>query len=190
MDYDKVLWLVKNDTTIKLIRADNAPLIVGFLNFAFKQQNKITLFENELSGLLGDYLYKLNKEGGDPYPQPSREYLENWSKNGFLRRYYEGDNNEAQYDLTPAAENTLELIDGLTISKFVGTESRLLHFFSILKELVSKTNPDIDTRIDELKEQKRLIEIDNEKAEQGQIETLKETKSKERYMYAEATAKR
>ncbi len=188
MKYDKVKWLFENDITIRLIRADNAPLIISFLHLSFKQQNRITYPEKELEAFLGDYLFSLNKVE-TLYPSTPKQYLLKWTEQGFLRRYYESDDDPV-IDLTPSAENAIKWMEDLGKQEFVGTESRLLHFFSILRELVLKTNTNVYERVKELEERQRQVEIELNKAKEGNIEVFDDTKIKERFIYAEETAKR
>lgn len=188
MKYDKVKWLFENDITIRLIRADNAPLIISFLHLSFKQQNRITYPEKELEALLGDYLFGLNQVE-TLYPSTPKQYLLKWTEQGFLRRYYESDDDPV-IDLTPSAENAIKWMEDLGKQEFVGTESRLLHFFSILRELVLKTNTNVYERVKELEERQKEVEIELQKAKQGNIEVFDDTKIKERFIYAEETAKR
>lgn len=188
MNYEKTEWLFKNDITIKLLNADHAPLIISFFHLAFKQQNRNSYPDNELQSLLWDYLFALNTPK-ERFPKTAADYLSRWTENGFLRRYYESDD-EPIFDLTPAAENALKLMEDLNKQEFVGTESRLLHFFTILKELALKTNKNVYERIKDLEEQKRKIEIEISKAGEGVIEIFDDRKIRERYLYAEETAKR
>jgi hypothetical protein len=188
MNYEKTEWLFKNDITIKLLNADYAPLIISFFYLAFKQQNRNSYPDNELQSLLGDYLFALNTPK-ERFPRSASEYLNKWTENGFLRRYYESDD-EPIFDLSPAAENALKLMEDLNKQEFVGTESRLLHFFTILKELALKTNKNVNERIKDLEDQKRKLEIEISKAGEGIIEIFDDRKIRERYLYAEDTAKR
>ncbi|MEO5975527.1 MAG: DUF3375 domain-containing protein [Chryseolinea sp.] len=188
MKYDKLKWLFENDITVRLIRADNAPLIISFLYHSFKQQNRITYPEKELESLLGDSLFGLN-QAETLYPSTPKAYLKKWTEQGFLRRYYESDDDPV-IDLTPSAENAIKWMEELGKQEFVGTESRLLHFFSILRELVLKTNTNVEERVDELKDRQRQVDIELIKANQGNIEVFDDTKIRERFIYAEETAKR
>ncbi len=188
MTHDKIDWLFKNDITVRLIRAEHAPLIISFVYLSFKQQSQISYPENRLETLLADYLYALNR-AELLYPLTPKQYLLKWTQQGFLRRHYEQDD-EPIFDLTPAMENALKWMDDLNKQEFVGTESRLLHFFSILKELVLKTNTNLYERIKDLENQRKKIEVEIQRAKQGDIEVFDDTKIKERYIYAEETAKR
>lgn len=105
---------------------------------AFKQQDRIFYQQQDLRNILSDFLYSLEQQGIDDFRNDPLDYLQQWAKQGYLRRYYDvGD--EPVYELTPATENALKWLDDLTKQQFVGTHSRLLQLFSILKQLVNNT---------------------------------------------------
>ncbi|MDQ6764390.1 MAG: DUF3375 domain-containing protein, partial [Bacteroidota bacterium] len=66
MTFDKIYQLLKSNTTVKLITAGNAPLIISFLFRAFKQsQGNIissSIPEKDLISSLTDHLYFVNRD--------------------------------------------------------------------------------------------------------------------------------
>ncbi len=188
MIFEKLHQLLRTSTTIKLITAVNAPLIVSFLFKSFKQNNLITINERDLITLLADHLYLINKDENH-YPQQPKEYLTEWTNAGFLRKYFEI-NDEPIFELTPATENALKWIGDLDKPEFIGTDSRLKMLFGILKELSSKTKKDNQSRIQELEDEKRRIENEIENAKHGKIDILDERQIKEYFFNAEDTAKK
>ncbi|MDR0863719.1 MAG: DUF3375 domain-containing protein [Candidatus Symbiothrix sp.] len=60
MTFEKINQLLKINTTVKMITADNAPLVIGFLFKSFKQEqdNLISnsIIERDLVSNLTDYL--------------------------------------------------------------------------------------------------------------------------------------
>lgn len=188
MDFAKALALYKSDKTLQILRAEHFPLLISFLFLAYKQQDKMVYAQPELRNLLSDYLYSLEQQGIEDYKNDAQEYLLQWAKNGYLRRYYEiGD--EPLYELTPATENAFKWLEDLNRQEFVGTHSRLLQLFSILKQIVNKTALPYD-RVKKLKEDRRLLEIEIENARKGVYERPDDTKIREDYYLAEETAKR
>lgn len=188
MTFNKIDQLLKANTTVKLIKADSAPLIISFLFNSFKQSNRITVTEKDLITLLTDYLYVINKDEIQFSKQP-KEYLNDWTNTGFLRKFFET-NDEPIFELTPATENALKWIEDLNKSEFIGTESRLKLLFDILKELSSKSKKDCYARLQELEAEKKRIESEIEDVKHGKIDVLDERQIKERYFNAEETAKR
>lgn len=191
MDYENIKYLKDYNPTVKLLRLDNAPLIISFLFQEFKKNNKIVISNNELKTSLSDYLYNLNYiYGENTYPGTAQNYLDKWSNDGFLRKYYTSNNDEPAFELTPATEKALEWIKDLDKKEFVGTESRLLKIFDILKEIVYKSSDDPLKRVEELEKQKHEIEIEIEKIQSGNIEKLNETQIKERFFDVYDTARK
>lgn len=182
MEYLNIKQLKENHPSLKLLKADNSPLIISFLYRKFKENNIPTIPKNELESSLSDYLYFLKEEEGeDAYPKTPSEYLEDWTNANYLRSYYSQDD-EAYFDLTHYTEKTLEWIRDLVEErKFVATESRLLKIISTLKEIAYENMDDPYEKLEALQKQKQDIELKIEKINAGVIERLTETQIKERY---------
>jgi hypothetical protein len=140
------------------LNADSAPLIVSFFHRAFIQPNRRAIGQRELVTRLDDYLYHLREIYGETlHPRRTQDYLDEWAsgENAFLRKYYplEG-GDEPEFDLTPASEKTVEWLQSLKQRQFIGTESRLLTVFQLLREIVQATETDPQRRIEELEKQK------------------------------------
>src|ERR1035437_141182 len=191
MTVDKIAQLFKSNTTVKLITAENSPLIISFLFKSFKQNQSSftidTISEKELVDMLSEYLYILNKEEIQ-FPKKAKQYLTDWSNAGFLRKF-PAKNDEFLYELTPATENAFKWIDSLDKREFVGQESRLKNLFESLKELSSKSKRDYGTRIKELDEKKKQIEQEIEDVKHGKMDVLDDRQIKEQYFLIEETAK-
>jgi hypothetical protein len=189
MDHDYIRHLKEHNPSIKLLKADNAPLIISFLFLAFKSQHKNTLANNELLSLLSDYLYSLRQLHGERvYPDTAQHYLNAWANDHYLRKYYPPNSDEPVFEMTPGTEKALDWIRDLDRKEFIGTESRLLHIFSMLKEIVSKSLEDPEERIADLEKQKQQIEQEIQKVRAGQIDRLNPTRIRERYFEVEDTA--
>ena len=110
MEFAKAYSLYKNDKTLQILRAEHFPLLISFFHLAFKQQDRIFYTQQDLRNILSDFLYSLEQQGIDDFKNEPLEYLQQWAKQGYLRRYYDvGD--EPVYDLTPATENALKWLD-------------------------------------------------------------------------------
>lgn len=188
MEFAKAYSLYKNDKTLQVLRAEQFPLIISFFHLAFKQQNRIFYHQPELRNTLSDYLFSLEQQGIEDYKNDPLDYLQQWAKMGYLRRYYDvGD--EPVYELTPSAENALKWLEDLDKHQFVGTHSRLLQLFSILKQLVNSTASPYD-RLKKLEEDRKKLDKEIEDAKKGVYEKTDDTRIKEDYLLAEETAKR
>ena len=183
MEYQDIQYLKENHPAIKLLKADNCPLIISFLIHEFKKNNKFSTISNdELVSTLSDYLYSLRNTYGDEiYPESAQTYLDDWANAEFLRKYYPPDNDDPYFELTPSTEKVLEWIRDLEKREFVGTESRLIKIIEILKEIAYKNIDDPTERLEELEKQKKEIENQIQKIKSGVIERLSETQIKERY---------
>lgn len=188
MNHEKALSLYRNDKTLQLLRAEHFPLLVSFFHLAFKQQDRIAYLQNELQSLLGDYLYQLESQGIEDYSKEPLDYLQKWAQQGYLRRYYDTAD-EPVYELSPAAENALKWLDDLNKQQFVGTHSRLLQFFNLLKQIVNTTSEPFE-RIRQLEEDRIKIDKEIEQIRQGNFIQPSETQVKENYFLAEETARR
>jgi hypothetical protein len=93
--------------------------------------------------------------------------------------------------LSAATEKALEWLSSLKEKQFVGTESRLLTIFELLRNLVHETEADTDTRIAELT--RRRVEIDDEisrlRAGEAPLSLPSSTQVKERFFQIEETAR-
>ena len=96
---------------------------------------------------------------------------------------------EPVYELTPATENALKWLEDLNKQQFVGTHSRPLQLFSILKQLVNKTASPYE-RVKKLEEDRKKLDTEIEDAKKGIYEKTDDTRLREDYLLAEETAKR
>ena len=188
MNYEKALSLYRNDKTLQILRADHFPLLISFFYLAFKQQDKISYLQSDLSGLLGDFLFALERQGISDYPNHALDYLQKWSQQGYLRRYYETED-EPVFELSPATENALKWLEDLNKQQFIGTHSRLLQFFSLLQQIVNKTAGPYE-RIERLQAERKRLNEEIDKIKKGNYIQPSDTQLKEEYFLAEETAKR
>jgi len=189
MDFERAQSLYRSDKTLQILRAETFPLLVSFFHLAFKQQDKISYHQSDMRNLLSDYIFSLEKQGIIDYRKEPIAYLQQWAQHGYLRRYYDSNSDDPVYELTPAAENALKWLEDLTKQEFVGTHSRLIQLFSILKQMVNATAGQGD-RIKKLEEDKAKLEIEIREVKKGNFEKPDETRIKEDYFLAEETAKR
>jgi hypothetical protein len=188
MNFEKAFSFYKNDKTLQILRAEHFPLLISFFHLAFKQQDRISYPQSGLAGLLGDFLYSLERQGIPDYVKPPLDYLQKWAQQGYLRRYYETAD-EPVYELSPATENALKWLEDLNKQQFVGTHSRLLQFFSILQQIVSGTAGPYE-RILQLQEERGKIDAEIEQIKKGNYTKPSDTQLKEDYFLAEETARR
>jgi hypothetical protein len=66
VNFDEIGWLRKHSPAWRLLCADNAPLVLGFLEKVFVEENVRSLCATDLAGQLDDELYALNQRPGEP----------------------------------------------------------------------------------------------------------------------------
>lgn len=192
MEYSYLVQLKQQHAAWRLLNADLAPLLLSFLHEAFLRPNARSIPQSELLAQLDDHLYLIEQAHGVRHARSAQEYLDAWTSpdTPYLRRYYPDQGDEPEYDLTPAAEKALDWVRSLEERQFVGTESRLVTIFELLRDIVRVTETDVQARIHDLERQK--AEIDQEIARLGAsgVEPYSPTQVKERFVQAEETARR
>ncbi len=185
LDYATLDLLRSRHPAWRLLRADHAPLIASFLHRTFIVPNVRVMAQADLDAALDNYLFALRAEWGrEAFPKAAAQYLNDWAdtKQGWLRKFYQQNSDEPYFDLTPATEKAMAWLGTLTERSFVGTESRLLTLFDLLKQMSEGSETDPQVRIAEL--QKRRDEIDREMARivGGDIPLLNSTELKDRFL--------
>lgn len=189
MEHNYIQNLKEKNLTLRLLRLDNAPLIISFLFNVFKKNSISIIKHDEIESKLNDYLYFLN-ENGCNYLLNANDYLKKWADDGFLRSWYDN-NNEINYELTPATEKAIDIILDLEKKEFIGTESKLIAIYSILKNIAYKNFYSSDEKLKELERKKVEIEDEIKKIKEGiEEEKLDITKIKELYLEAEENARK
>jgi len=192
MRFEDVTYLRDNNAAWRLLRADNAPLALSFLDRVFVEDNERSIAAADLVSRLDDELYALNERYGEAtFPKTAREYLNDWAhpERGWLRKYYPAGSDEAHFDATPAVEKALSWLRSLETRSFVGTESRLNTLFELLRQLVHGTEDDPDARLAELHRRRREIDAEIADVEQGNVAVLGPSAQRDRYQQFTATAR-
>ena len=192
MDHDRLDQLKRSHASLRLLAAENMPLIVGFLDSVFVRANQRALGQTELTALLGDHLAALSRIHDGRYPRSARQYLDDWSNASppFLRKYYGARGDEPLYDLTPATERAIEWLRSLGEREFVGTESRFLSLFEQLRELTIRASTDLTLRVADLEQRRLQLERELERARAGELTVLDATQIRERFFFIEDIARR
>ena len=169
----------------RLLRSDHASLPASFLHRVFVLPNVRVMAAADLSEALEDTLYALRLQlGENSYPKSALDYLNDWAApdKGWLRKFYRQGSDEVQFDLTPATEKAMAWLGQLSERQFVGTESRLLTLFDLLKQMREGSENDPAKRVAEL--QKKRDELDAEMAQilAGDMPLLDDTALKDRFL--------
>ena len=107
----------------------------------------------------------------------------------WLRKFYPEDSDEPQFDATPAVEKALQWVQALSERSFVGTESRLNTVFLLLRQIVQGTDAGPDSRVAELAAQRRAIDEEIARVQEGDFELLDGSAVRDRYQQLSATAR-
>jgi flagellar motility protein MotE (MotC chaperone) len=191
VSFDEIAWLRANSPAWRLLRADNAPLVLSFLHQVFVEENVRSISATELASRLDDELYALNQRAPKSYPKPAKAYLDDWAgpESGWLRKYYPEGTDEPHFDATPAVEKALQWVHSLGERDFVGTESRLNTVFDLLRQIVFGTETDPQARIDELRRQQRALDDEISRIAAGDLGLLDTSGVRDRYQQFAATAR-
>lgn len=191
-DFFTLESLRKNHPSWKLLLADSAPMVIRFLYEVFVETNNREISQTELESRLEDVLYTIRETmGPEAFPRKPTTYLDEWAddEHGWLRKYYPPGIDEPYYDLTANAEKAIRWLESLGARQFVGTESRLLTIFDLLKQMVEGHELDPELRIIELERRKAEIEREIERVRGGDVPVLDDLQLRDRFQQLVATAR-
>ncbi|MBX9787387.1 MAG: DUF3375 domain-containing protein [Pirellulales bacterium] len=179
---------------VKLLRSQNAPFVIDFLQQQFKRAGRLSVPHSDLHGSLASYREELHKTHPDALRERPEAYLAAWcaADTRWLHRFLEAGRDEPVYELTPHSENVLAFLDQAIDNElgFVGTESRLRIVIDTLADLVVHAFDDPSRRLAHLREEKARIEEEIERIEkQGQVTRYQPAQIRERFATAVTTLK-
>ncbi|MEJ2794908.1 DUF3375 domain-containing protein [Iodobacter sp. LRB] len=181
-DYATLILLRQNHPAWRLLCSDHAPLIASFLQRVFIAPNIRVMAQAELAESLEDELFGLREQlGPKAFPKSALDYLNDWASSAWLRKFYAQDSDEPQFDLMPATEKVIAWLGSLTERSFVGTESRLLTLFELLKQMSQGSETDPQIRLAELHQQKNAIDAEISRVMAGDMALLDDTALKDRF---------
>jgi len=184
LDYATLDLLRQSHPAWRLLRSDHAPLVASFLQRVFIVPNVRVMAQADLAEALEDELFALRERlGAEAFPKSALDYLNDWanSEKGWLRKFYAQGSDEPHFDLTPATEKAIAWLGTLTERSFVGTESRLLTLFELLKQMSEGSETDPQARIAELHKRRDEIDFEIARIVAGDIPLLDDTALKDRF---------
>jgi flagellar motility protein MotE (MotC chaperone) len=184
LDFASLLSLRANHPAWRLLRSDHAPLVASFLHRAFVLPNLRVIAADHLAEALEDDLFALRQQRGeDAFPKSALDYLNDWAApdKAWLRKFYRPGTDEAQFDLTPATEKAIAWLAQLGARQFVGTESRLLTLFDLLKQMSEGSEVDPTKRLAELQKKRDAIDAEMAQVLSGEVSLLDDTALKDRF---------
>lgn len=192
MDYQQLLTQRRTHPAWRLLAADHAPMIASFLHHSFIAPNVRTIPRQQLASQLDDHLFHLHEVAAEVlFPKPATAYLDDWASDerSWLRKYYPSGQDEAHYDLTSSTEQAIDWLLGLGQRQFIGTESRLMTVFDLLRQIIDGTELNPRTRIAELQKRKAAIDAEIQQITQGRLEMMDATQIRERFLQMATTAR-
>lgn len=184
LDFSTLDALRTHHPAWRLLRSDHAALVASFLSRVFVVPNVRVMAAADLAEALEDELYALRQHlGDDAFPKTGLDYLNDWAApdKGWLRKFYRAGTDEAQFDLTPATEKAIAWLAQLGARQFVGTESRLLTLFDLLKQMSEGSEADPARRIEELHRKRDEIDAEIARVQAGDVPLLDDTALKDRF---------
>jgi hypothetical protein len=192
VDFEAIETLRERHPAWRLLRAQNATLILSFLGSRFVEGNHGATEAARLVEALDEHLYLLNTNAEEHrFPRSPQEYLDAWSATefGWLRRFYPASSDDVHYDATPAFEKAYAWVSGLRSRPFIGTESRLHTVVDLLRQIVHGTESDPESRLELLRRQRAELDSQIEDAERGKVAVLSATAVRDRYQQFAGTAR-
>jgi Protein of unknown function (DUF3375) len=185
MEYEQIKHELKTSAALKLLRSPNAALVLSFLYQQFKVTQRISVSQIELETKLGDYLDFLREIYPEAYPRSPKEYLSEWCDDQLLRKTFDS-SDDPIFTLTPAAEKAIAWLEDLQKrDEFVGTESRFLQIFDLLKEIQNRSTTDVEMRIAQLEVDRDRLQQEIDQIHQtGVVDRYSPTQLQERFLLA------
>jgi len=192
LDYTTLDILRQNHPAWRLLRSDHAALIASFLERVFILPNLRTISQADLAEALEDELFALRERlGTTSFPKAALDYLNDWAapERGWLRKFYRHDSDEPCFDLTPSTEKVIAWLGTLAKRSFVGTESRLLTLFELLKQMSEGSETDPQARIAELHKRRDDIDAEITRILGGDVPMMDGTALRDRFQQFMAMAR-
>jgi hypothetical protein len=167
----------------RLLCSDHAVVIATLLQRVFIAPNVRVVGAAALTEALADELGALAERDGSTWTRVPIDYLNDWAspEKGWLRSFYKPGTDERQFDLTPATEKALAWLASLTERSFVGTESRLLTVYELLKQICTGSEQDPERRLVELRRRRAELDAEIARAERGEVPVLDEVELRDRF---------
>ena len=170
--------LVETDATWRLLRADNAPVIVALLSEHLGGEDR-RLPTDELHERIDHDLDALRAHGLT-LPLSGQGYCAEWRKAGFLTRRPAEEARGETFELAPGALGAIRFLEQLAAPRQTVTESRLASIGVQLGQLAIETDPDATRRLEQLHAQRDRIDAQIERIHSGDLDTLDASRALER----------
>ena len=184
---DSIRTFFDASPTARLLRSDNAPLILDFFHRVFKSGELLSIAQSELRIRLSGYQEEIHETEPNLLVGPPERYLAQWSDAGWLQRFLESASIEPQFQLTRFAEEAIQFVDATVTrgSNLVGTESRLRLVIDTLEDIVRGASANPDRRLEYLRAQRTSIDAEIHAIESGKsVQVYRPAQIRERFQTA------
>lgn len=184
LDMETLEALRRQHPAWRLLASESVALVASFLHSAFVSPNRRVIRQADLAEALEDTIYAVRAQRGEAaYPKKALDYLNDWAANdkAWLRKFYPAGSDEPHFDLTPSTEKALSWLGSLSDRSFVGTESRLLTLFQLLRQMSEGSETDPAARLVELQRKRDEIDAEIARVAAGDLPLLGDTALKERF---------
>ncbi|MDI7207908.1 DUF3375 family protein [Leptospira santarosai] len=193
MDY-KLLQRLLRSSAIRLLRKDNAPFIIYFLEKYFRSSARTFVPFEELKILLRYELENLNDQEEISLQRSADVYLGEWIGENFLTRRIRSAEGIEEIILEPSVElekvfSWMEDIRSLEDKEVIGTESRFFSVLNKLKEIVEESVSDPEEKIRQLEFKRDELDLQIRKLKAGeQVSKFPSERIRSQYVYARKEA--
>ena len=108
---DSIRTFFEASPTARLLRSDNAALILDFLHRVFKSGELISIGQTDFRTRLTGYQEEIHETEPGLLSGPPERYLTQWADAGWLQRFLEAASIEPQFQLTRYAEEAIQFVD-------------------------------------------------------------------------------
>lgn len=186
MDLGRLLAYFQTSPALRLLRSQNAPFIIDFLNKAFKQSGRAAIPQDELRVALTAYQAEVSEIYPDRFIGSAEKYLADWCspETLWLRRFLGAFHEQPLYQLTPATEDVFVFLQRVLNSdrEFIGTESRLQLVIGMLSDLAVRSSDDPQGRLAHLAQERERLEAEaKEIVDSGRVAKYQPAQIRERF---------
>src|SRR5689334_20281627 len=137
LDEDRLAWDLQHAPSVKLLKAEHAALIIGFLYNQFKVAQRVTIPLAELVEQLDGYLESLNEHEPGRYARTAQAYINEWAdpQHQFLRIAVSSASSVPMVELTADTERAIGWLEDMQMRRTIGTESRFLLIVQMLRDI-------------------------------------------------------
>ena len=175
MDEDRLAWDLQHAPSIRLLKADHAALVIGFLYNQFKYTQRVAVPLAELVEQLDGYLENQNEHDSGRYARTAQAYITEWAdpQHQFIRIAVYSDSDVPMVELTADTERAIGWLEDMQMRNFVGAESRFLLIVQMLRDIIQNSIDDPEERLKQLEQQRADLDRQIDQIyETAQVDTL------------------